>query len=894
MANKPLVLVVDAQIDGLSKSLRDGKTVLADFGRSAQDMLADLRDRMGSGGGAAGAEMASQMSRNLTQQMQNMRRSAEAAVGQGKTFDPLGGMDSASALKAAASYEKMAMAMRARADASARVVGAGEQESLVLKQLAVASAVSAEEFARMAQAMRVQAGVFGAVESEMAGAADASSDRVVAGHNRVGVSSQMMMHSVRSAADSFAAGLPPAMIFAEQISRVSEAMVYAAQESGATEGAMAKFAGFMTSGWGIAVIAGVSVLGTMISHMDLFKEKAVENAKALDDLKAGDNGLSDAQKALGDMFDMTTGKLQHQNEMLRLNARLAAMKLRADADADDETVKKTFGTVTGSQGGLSFSTIALGAIANALPGGIGGVGDEMNRANVLRTKIQGVQAGTIKPEDVQKWSESFNFDGLGIDRAKFNQALIARAEASQKRASAAATDSSLDSGVLDPSLRKETKEKRPRKPPVDKTPANDDAYDQLWDRLTSDATGLGRQNDTSIEQKAQTDRNKVAAALRKQMDQISAQGREHQWSPKDIEDAQTFAKLNAGGQTSEITAKEKRDIADRDLAGQQKALEQQDTLLDLQEQLTTNLKDRRDIALKLLDNQKQAEILSVQRDVNSGKMTGNQGADKVAGINTKYDLRTQQTNQQMASPLDAYKQDLIKNVGDMNTALQGIEVSGIQSLEDNFAGLVTQSENAEQAVKSMVTSAVSQLAKLAAQKIALSIFGLSTGGTLQGRASGGLLGFATGGLPGFAGGTRSASGMISGPGTGTSDSILAMINGKDPILVSNDEGIVNAQAVRNYWPAINAMNKGTYPRFSTGGAIGGLAYPALPSANSVRGANGTVLAPIQFDLRGAITTPQLMQQMVAISQQHSTAVLAAAPGLAQQQMNDTAAQRIPT
>jgi len=107
-------------------------------------------------------------------------------------------------------------------------------------------------------------------------------------------------------------------------------------------------------------------------------------------------------------------------------------------------------------------------------------------------------------------------------------------------------------------------------------------------------------------------------------------------------------------------------------------------------------------------------------------------------------------------------------------------------------------------------------------------------------AGGKLDGFAIGGLPGLAGGDRLASGMIRGPGTGTSDDILALVNGKQPIRVSNDEAIVNARAVREYWPIIDAMNKGTFrpdamPAFATGGAIEpSMGTPAPRMATAIR------------------------------------------------------------
>ena len=62
-------------------------------------------------------------------------------------------------------------------------------------------------------------------------------------------------------------------------------------------------------------------------------------------------------------------------------------------------------------------------------------------------------------------------------------------------------------------------------------------------------------------------------------------------------------------------------------------------------------------------------------------------------------------------------------------------------------------------------------------------------------------------LPKYATGMTPA-GVVYGPGTGTSDSILAMI--------SNGESIVNADATRRFGPVIKAMNENRLPRFAAG------------------------------------------------------------------------------
>jgi len=112
----------------------------------------------------------------------------------------------------------------------------------------------------------------------------------------------------------------------------------------------------------------------------------------------------------------------------------------------------------------------------------------------------------------------------------------------------------------------------------------------------------------------------------------------------------------------------------------------------------------------------------------------------------------------------------------------------------------------------------------------------SIGGSLSGMSAGGVVGAAAGLgslfgtlIGGFfaEGGAVSTNGKISGPGTGTSDSILAM--------VSDDEHIIKARQARKYRPLLNAINNDTLPKFATGGVVGASesSMLALPTVGTI-------------------------------------------------------------
>jgi hypothetical protein len=85
----------------------------------------------------------------------------------------------------------------------------------------------------------------------------------------------------------------------------------------------------------------------------------------------------------------------------------------------------------------------------------------------------------------------------------------------------------------------------------------------------------------------------------------------------------------------------------------------------------------------------------------------------------------------------------------------------------------------------------------------------------RGRASGGL-------VPRYAGGgdvqALPYGGLVSGPGTGTSDSILAFMS-QGAAMVSNQEFVVNARATARFLPLLEAINSGKLQRFAHGGPV---------------------------------------------------------------------------
>ena len=147
-------------------------------------------------------------------------------------------------------------------------------------------------------------------------------------------------------------------------------------------------------------------------------------------------------------------------------------------------------------------------------------------------------------------------------------------------------------------------------------------------------------------------------------------------------------------------------------------------------------------------------------------------------------------------------------------------------------------------------------ANLARQLESQILKGLLTGGgtfgglTSGATGSGGLLGSLFGGIGKtlhFADG-----GQISGPGSGTSDSMMAR--------VSNGEFVVNAKATKANLGLLHALNSGRMPAFATGGVVG--STTAAPSLGGASGpAGGGMHVTNHISVSGSSGTPEQNQDL---------------------------------
>ena len=238
--------------------------------------------------------------------------------------------------------------------------------------------------------------------------------------------------------------------FSQQASQATGALALLGDGTEKTKGRMGSFLNLMGGPFGIA-------LGVAIPLVSLLASKLFESGEAAKVAELGSTGLSKAQSVLGEIFDLTSGKIQKQNELLLLNARIAALNLRTEAAQERLNGQKQLDAAANSNFGGARSFL------NAIT-----IGDDPRLRDIegrrrrLSDLAKGVQQGALDGSEAVRLAEQINFKGTGIDQADFLGGLRDAASSPLKKEIADEIDKSLDSGTLSAIFRRDAPDARRR------------------------------------------------------------------------------------------------------------------------------------------------------------------------------------------------------------------------------------------------------------------------------------------------------------------------------------------------------------------------------------------------------------------------------------------------
>ncbi|BBB13421.1 hypothetical protein [Sphingopyxis sp. FD7] len=320
------------------------------------------------------------------------------------------------------------------------MAGAGRTASAATNQVAASdreAARAAREVERARKDQERAARAAARAEQQAADVIARAQARHRAGQMQLGQQAQDFLIQVQG-------GTPILTAFSQQASQAQFAIAMMGGETDKSSSKIAKFASIMGGPFGIA-------LGVAIPLVSMFAAKLFEGAEAASAAEMASSGLSQAQSVMGEIFDLTTGKIKAQNEMLILNARIMSANLRLEAEkARTDAVSGLADAKDAPRGGFGL------AFQRILHRGYGetGLAISQRERQRLSSLVTGVEQGGISADEAARLANDIDFSRAGIDKSAFLTALANRVSAEAKVELADLIDKSLAEGQLASEFRK--------------------------------------------------------------------------------------------------------------------------------------------------------------------------------------------------------------------------------------------------------------------------------------------------------------------------------------------------------------------------------------------------------------------------------------------------------
>lgn len=646
----------------MAEQLGEALLVLRTDDRGLTSGIADAKGKSDGLGKAleqtSGSAM--EMSKRLTESAQAGNRAAAAYLA----------TDAAIKKLAAAQADAGAEMQTAKAQFKASEISATQYNASILQTRTALSLVEAE-YAKASTALR---------------AATLATEAGVASHGRMSTSSMMLMHSVRSMSDGMAAGLPITMLLTEQIGRLGEV----AALSGAEGGALGKLGALMGGPWGIVIIVAITLLGRLISAMNLFETAAEHDAKVLKDVQLATDNLSDIQSTLGQVFDLTTGKVTEQAAALQDLARAQLLVNKATAE-----------------GNLALANRQLSDLQKPewkFGGGFGGGIDLHREAGPQAAVIAQFMVNPQRPgagKDAQYRLRDLQQQGK-ITLETYITSIRAIAAAEIEPLNSARADkglTSLDTGHLAPEfMRAGHKGRTKHGPTADELQARQDA---LVDQLQEQELQARLQMATTVEERADIQRELLGKEKDRAIAQVNADTKatdaQRQARMAEIEKLYGSSSIGPNGETIAVSGlkqqalslKEGQDITDRDLGLKREALQSQNQQLAAQAELARTTKERLAIALRTLENDRLIDLATNDQALADHRITSAVHDQRASKINQLYDTREQGARLQNASPMDAYLRSIGPTQAERGEKVQSLIVSELDYVNQAIDSAIT-------------------------------------------------------------------------------------------------------------------------------------------------------------------------------------------------------------
>jgi len=302
-----------------------------------------------------------------------------------------------------------------------------------------------------------------------------------------------------------------------------------------------------------------------------------------------------------------------------------------------------------------------------------------------------------------------------------------------------------------------------------------------------------------------------AAARKTQLDRLQDDGEITALQRQELEAADRALRLSL---EANVAREYERDALAEQVDATRQLSEFTAGLLQIRSGMAETASERLDLELQLLDLHQQErraalERIATSKDVSEAQRKAAQTI--LDGLAEQEDAERGAVRANNRTPMQRWRAESPDTPAKMQEALENIAANGLDKLNDGITDAIMNAKDLGEVFSQVSRQIISDLIAIGVRRSITDPLAnlLFPSGDKVGGGGPGI--FASiGRLFGFAGG-----GHVEGPGTGTSDSILARL--------SNGEFVVNARQTAKYRPLLETINRGVaqLPGFANGGMVDG-------------------------------------------------------------------------
>lgn len=617
-------------------------------------------------------------------------------------------------------------ALQAEVNPAGVAMTALRERVLFLQQAFKVGAISQQQFAQQVRAASQQYRAATMTTNQTSGQAQAGM--------------QQLSFQLSDVATQWSMGTRPMQIFAQQSGQVVQAIALMSQGAG-------RFGAFMAGPWGMALTAGIVVLGSLISSLD-------KTSTALDQVKFSTSAVSEVQGILGNVMDMTTGKITTQTSALIALARAQLLVAKVQSIARGAEARRGVQAIQsrpveasgGLGGGVAFRRRpmdARDAISRDVLGGRLDAGTAVGRMENLRnagvlTDAQFTEgASAIANLAVEEANQKVYDEGLKLLDGKGGRSLLTPKTGGKK-----SRERKAKTGPSQEEINRAFQAERAG------------FMQQYNSAMASMALDAEKAADFEM-RNVELQRIRTIDAIKHNKDYSDGQKKEL------IAQAEELAEV----EREQVEFEKKRRLEQESLAAAQDEHDRQKEALGLKLQMAGTDKERQTIALEMLALDQKFRRNALEQIIASETRTAAEKAlaqKALDGLNQVEAAERAAAAQGTQTRAQAYLSSLQRTPAQINEAIENIKVDALESFNDQLVDAIVNFRSLGDVAQAVLKQILADLIRLQLQQSLMpflaSALGLGIGAGVS--AGGGGVGAGLSALAAGFGGARAKGGPV--------------------------------------------------------------------------------------------------------------------------------------